>query len=136
MADTITLKLVTPGAKLFDGEATSFVAPGKDGEFGILPGHDPWLVALGMGLLKVVTPGGDEQTFFLSGGYCRIDSDQVDILAEICESSLDINLERAKAAHARAQERVTEAMKNEDIDVFRAEAALRRALSRIDIGGD
>lgn len=135
MADTLTLKLVTPHRLLFSGDVKSFVAPGKNGEFGIMPGHDPWLVALGMGPLTITSATGEEQSFFLNGGFCQIDDDKVDILGEVCEAAADIDLERAEGAKKRAEERIKIAAKDDHIDLIRAEMALHRALYRLDLAG-
>ncbi|MDP8222815.1 MAG: F0F1 ATP synthase subunit epsilon [Candidatus Lernaella stagnicola] len=135
MADTLIVKVVTPAQKLYDGEAGSIVAPGKQGEFGILPGHDPWLVALGMGPLHIQNAKGESWAFFLNGGYCRIDDNHVEVLAETCESADKIDMERAAAAKGRAEERIKASAKDEDVDMMRAEAALRRALYRLEVAG-
>jgi F-type H+-transporting ATPase subunit epsilon len=136
MAETLKLKLVTPHRRLFDGAAAAFIAPGKEGEFGVMPGHDPWFVALGMGRLVVTKAGGGESAFFVNGGYCQIDEDQVDILAEVCEASDQIDVERARAARQRAEDRIKAAPKDDAIDLIRAELALRRALYRLEVAGN
>ncbi|NLH47959.1 MAG: F0F1 ATP synthase subunit epsilon [Myxococcales bacterium] len=133
MADTITVKLVTPHRLLFDDKATSVVGPGKNGEFGVLPGHDPWFLGLGMGLLVITSPNGDVKRYFLNGGFCQIDDDNVVILAEVCEPSSEIDVERALAAKKRAEERLKSAGKDETLDYVRAEMAMRRALHRLEI---
>jgi F-type H+-transporting ATPase subunit epsilon len=131
MADTLMVTLVTPHRRLFDGMAKSFLAPGKNGEFGILPGHDPWVVALGMGALTVTPAEGPDEAFFLNGGFCQIDEDKVEILAEIAEVATEIDVERAAAAKKRAEERIKEALQDDDVDLMRAEMALRRSLMRL-----
>jgi len=128
MADTLKLQVVTPHRLVFEGDVDGFIAPGQEGEVGILPGHDPWFILMGMGPLKV----GAKQ-FFVNGGFCQVDSDHVRILAEIGERAEDIDVERAKAAKDRAEKRLGDALKNSEIDVVRAELALRRALYRLDI---
>jgi F-type H+-transporting ATPase subunit epsilon len=120
---------------LFEGPAAEFIAPGRAGEFGVLPGHDPWFVALGMGPLSITEPKGQAKEFFLNGGYCQIDDESVVILAETCEPALKIDVERAKAARQRAEDRIKNAPKDDSIDVARAEAALTRALARLEIAG-
>lgn len=136
MADTLSVKLITPTRKLYEAEAVNIIAPGANGEFGILPGHDPWMVALGMGPLVIHTPQGDTERFFTNGGFCQIDEDNVVILAEVCESALDIDTQRAEAAKTRAEERIIIAPKDDSINLMRAEVALRRALYRLNIVDD
>lgn len=135
MADTLTLTIVTPHAKLFDGPAIGFVAPGKVGVFGVMPGHDPWFVALGTGPLVVNKTANENKEFFINGGYCQIDDDRVSLLAEVAEPSDKIDVERAKSAKQRAEERLKNAPKDDSIDVLRAEMALHRALYRLELAG-
>ncbi|HPQ69246.1 MAG TPA: F0F1 ATP synthase subunit epsilon [bacterium] len=136
MADTLSVKLVTPTRKLYEAEATNIIAPGANGEFGIMTGHDPWMVALGMGPLKIQNTNGELEQFFTNGGFCQIDEDKVVILAEVCEASIHIDVTRAENAKKRAEERIAASPKDDSIDLLRAEAALRRALYRLDIAGD
>lgn len=131
MADTMSVKLVTPTRSYFSGEVTQIVASGADGEFGLMPGHDPWMVALGMGPLTITGADGEQHLFFTNGGFCQVDDDNVVILAEVCEQDNDIDIERAEEAKQRAEERLDS--KEPDVDLLRAEAALKRALYRLDI---
>jgi len=133
MADKLSVKLVTPTRRLYEAQAASIVAPGEKGQFGVMPGHDPWMVALGMGPLVIVSPEGEEKQYFTNGGFCQVDDDKVVLLAEVCEAAQEIDIERAQAAKKRAEERIKEAAKNPSIDQLRAEAALRRALYRLDL---
>jgi len=131
--ETINVKLVTPTRKLYEATATAVVAPGQEGQFGVMAGHDPWFVALGMGPLVINKPGGGEEHFFLNRGFCQIDENQVIILAEVGEFAHEIDVERAQAARKRAEDRLKIAFRDETIDQLRAEAALRRALYRLDL---
>jgi F-type H+-transporting ATPase subunit epsilon len=133
MADKLSVKLVTPTKRLFEATASSLVAPGANGQFGVMPGHDPWMVALGMGPMTIVTTEGEEKHYFTNGGFCQIDDDKVVLLTEVCEAAHEIDVERAQAAKKRAEERIKEAPKDPNIDQLRAEAALRRALYRLDL---
>ena len=135
MADTLHIKLVTPTRKIYEADADSIVAPGVEGEFTLLPGHDPWMVALGMGEMVIASVGTEDKFFFTSGGFCQIDEDNVVVLAEVCEPSLEIDTERAEAAKKRAEERIQKSTSDETIDILRAEIALKRALFRLDIAG-
>jgi F-type H+-transporting ATPase subunit epsilon len=133
MADKLSVKLVTPTRRLYEAQAASVVAPGVKGQFGIMPGHDPWMVALGMGPMTIVSPEGEEKLYFTNGGFCQVDDDKIVLLAEVCEAAHEIDVERAQAAKRRAEERIKEAPRNPSIDQLRAEAALRRALYRLDL---
>lgn len=103
------------------------IAPGVEGELGILPRHTPLLTMLKPGELRV-KKGGEEISIFVSGGFLEVQPDKVLILADAAERAEEIDLERAEAARRRAQERL--AMRGSEVDMARAEAALRRALVR------
>jgi F-type H+-transporting ATPase subunit epsilon len=71
----------TPIEEVFSGTALSVVGPGVEGEFGILPGHTPFLTALQRGTVVVTTPEG-EQRFRITGGFTEVRDDRVVILAD------------------------------------------------------
>jgi F-type H+-transporting ATPase subunit epsilon len=109
------------------------VAPGTYGEFGVLPGHTSFLTTLKMGMLRYTDAGGSERIVFVNGGFAEVLPKKVTILAESAERRRDIDVERAKAAVKRAEERLREAGKREDYDFRRAQVALQRALARLKI---
>lgn len=79
--DRLTVSLISPEATVFEGEATSLVAPAWDGEVGILPHHAPMVALLGKGELRVST-GGAERRFEIEGGFFQVVDDTVTILSE------------------------------------------------------
>jgi F-type H+-transporting ATPase subunit epsilon len=111
------------------------VAPGAYGEFGVLPGHTTFLTTLQTGMIRYQEQGGSEQVVFVNGGFAEVMQDTVTVLAESAELRQEIDVERAKAAMKRAEERLTEASKKEDIDFRRAQVALQRAITRLKIAG-
>ena len=104
------------------------------GEFGVLSGHTPFLSSLKIGSVRYVDAGGTERLVFVSGGFAEALPGKVTILAESAERRRDIDQERAKAALARAKERL--ATETEDVDIIRAEAALARAMYRLKMCGN
>jgi F-type H+-transporting ATPase subunit epsilon len=72
---------------------------------------------------------------FVNGGFAEVMLNTVTVLAESAERRKDIDVERAKAAMKRAEERLAEATKREDIDFRRAQVALQRAITRMKISG-
>jgi F-type H+-transporting ATPase subunit epsilon len=84
-----------------------------------------------MGVIRYADPKGQERYVFVSGGFAEALPDKVTVLAESAERRKDIDLERAKAAMQRAQERLQKT--SEDVDFVRAKAALERALYRMRI---
>lgn len=129
MAGNIYLEIVTPEKKVVSEEAQIVMAPGSQGEFGVLVGHTPFLTTLKLGNIRYIDAKGTERYVFVSGGFAEALPDKVTVLAESAERRKDIDVERAKAALARAQERLES--KARDIDFTRARAAMQRALYRM-----
>ncbi|QLA15183.1 F0F1 ATP synthase subunit epsilon [Desulfolutivibrio sulfoxidireducens] len=129
MAKQLRLEVVTP-ERLVLAKSVDYVgAPGLLGEFGILPGHVPFLSALGIGSL-LYKLGGKNYYVFLSGGFAEISGDKVMVLAEVAELPEEIDLDRAKRSRERAERRL-EAERRERIDYVRAKAALQRSIMRM-----
>ena len=129
MDNTITLAVVTPYGLIFSGDVDEITAAGSEGEFGVLPGHAPFLTTLRIGMLSCKR-GSENSIFFVSGGYAEVMPGKVTILADSAERSEDIDVERARTAMKRAEERLKQA---EKIDFARATAALERATIRVQI---
>ena len=130
MAGNIRLEVVTPEKYVVDEEVQIVVAPGSLGEFGVLIGHTPFLTTLKTGVMHYTDASGTQRYVFVSGGFAEALPDKMTVLAESAERRKDIDVDRAKAAMERAQERLAQS-KAEDIDFNRAKAALERALHRI-----
>ena len=135
MAGNLSLEVVTPDKSVVSDEAQIVVAPGAYGEFGVLPGHTTFLTTLKIGMIRYKDQGGNERIIFVNGGFAEVMLDTVTVLAESAERRRDIDVERAKAALKRAEQRLAEASKREDIDFRRAQAALQRAIARMKIAG-
>lgn len=131
MAENIKIEIVTPEKYVVSESAQIVMAPGSLGEFGVLPGHTPFLTSLQVGKVRYRDTGGTERFVFVSGGFAEALPEQVTILAESAERQEDIDYERAKAAYDRAQERLES--RKESMDYTRARAALQRALTRMRI---
>lgn len=129
MGNKILLEIVTPHGLIYSGEVDEVTAKGSEGEFCVLPGHVPYVTTLKVGMLMCKT-GKEAVNFFVNWGYAEIVADKVLILADSAEKSEEIDVERAKEAIKRAEER----LKNcEECDFHRAEASLERATTRIQI---
>ena len=130
MAKNIKLEVVTPEKSIVSEEAQIVMAPGSEGEFGVLIGHTPFLTTLKTGTVHYTDADGKQKFVFVSGGFAEALPDKVTVLAESAERRRDIDVDRAKAAMERAQSRL-DREKDENIDFLRAKAALERALHRI-----
>lgn len=82
MADVLDVRVVSPEAVVFEGQAVSLVVAAWDGKLGVLPGHAPLIALLGGGDLDLDLPDGGSETFFLDRGVIKVENDQVTILSE------------------------------------------------------
>jgi F-type H+-transporting ATPase subunit epsilon len=130
MADTFQLEIVTPEKKVVETQAEEMQIPGKNGYLGVLPGHAPLITELAVGEIKY-REGGNEQTLAVAWGFAEVLPDKVTILAETAERPNEIDVDRARKAKERAEERLTSG--NTEVDVERALDALQRAEVRIDV---
>jgi len=133
MAGNIMLEVVTPDRSVVSDEAQIVVAPGEYGEFGVLIGHTSFLTTLKVGMLRYRDKAGTERIVFVNGGFAEVLPYKMTVLAESAERRRDIDVERAKNALKRAEERLAATGKKEDVDFRRAEAALKRAIARLKI---
>jgi len=127
----LKLDIVTVERLVYSEDVDMVIAPGIDGEMGILPRHAPLLTALTYGELRVKR-GDDEDSFAISGGFMEVQPDRVTVLADTAERAEEIDLERAEAARRRAEDRL-QVMADEKVDFAKAEAALRRSMIRIKV---
>ncbi|MEW6074382.1 MAG: F0F1 ATP synthase subunit epsilon [Planctomycetota bacterium] len=137
MAADLTLRIITPSAIVLDTTVSAVRVPAVDGSMGVLSRHAAMITALDVGLLSY-TAGGEERTIFVSGGFAEVRENTVRVVSEAGERPADIDEARAKEAERRARERLDEARAargKSDIDIVRAEAALRRALLRQKVRG-
>ena len=125
------LEIITAERQVFSDEVDMVVAPGIDGQLGILPRHAPLMTMLKPGALTVRKAGEEDMYVAVSGGFMEVLGNRVSILADACERSDEIDEERAQQAVQRAQERL--ASRSEDMELERAMASLRRAQVRVDL---
>jgi F-type H+-transporting ATPase subunit epsilon len=126
----LKLEIATPQGLVVSTDVDEVVAPGPRGEFGALPGHTPFVALLDIGEVRYRL-GHTEEVLAVAGGFVEVQPDRVTILAEACERPQEIDVERARAALARAEARL--GGDTTEIDFARAEAALRRALNRLQV---
>ena len=128
----LTLRVITPDRIALDHQVSAVTIPGVDGQIGILPRHAPMIAALDTGLLRY-KENGATRVMFVSGGFAEVRSDTVRVVTEAGEKPEEIDEARAKAAEARARERLsgTKAQGGDALDLIRAEFALRRAIMRL-----
>ena len=101
---TIHVDIVSAEGEIFSGAASMVFAPGTDGELGIAPRHAPLLTLLKAGEVRVQTPDGQEQHFFVGGGALEIQPSRVTVLADTALRAKDLDEAAALAAKQRAEE--------------------------------
>ena len=128
----LRLTVVTPEREVLRVEdADIVIAPGVEGQLGILPRHAPLITQLEPGAL-IARRGGDSSSLIVTGGFLEVMNNEVTVLADASERSDEINLERAQAARERAQREMFEARSSGDDQMLAASRiAMLRALARI-----
>lgn len=127
------LEIITPSRVVYRDQATSLSAPGVQGGFQVLYNHAPLLAAIEIGELKVKDKDGNDSLYATSGGFVEVNNNKVVVLADSVERATEIDVERAKRAKQRAEERLQ--AQNHSIDQARAEASLMRAMNRLRLAG-
>lgn len=102
----LSLSVVTPEGQAFHGEAEAVVLPGSEGEFGVLPGHEPFLTALKIGPMTIRKAGGEELHAAVSQGFAEVHDDQVSVMVGTCEFAHEIDRTRAEIAAERARQQL------------------------------
>jgi F-type H+-transporting ATPase subunit epsilon len=127
---TMLLEIITAERIVYSDEVDVVVAPGVEGELGILPYHASLMTMLQPGEL-IIRKGGQENYLAVTGGFLEVMNNKVTVLADAAERSEEINEERAQAAMKAAQERL--AQRGADVDLEQAMAAVRRAQVRLNV---
>ena len=124
----VRLDIVTAEGVVYSEEVDIVVAPGVEGQLGILPHHTPLMTTLEEGEL-IVRKDGEEFSLAISGGFLEVRPDRVIVLADAAERAEEIDLARAEEAKRRAEKRLSH--RTPETDASQAEAALRRSLIRL-----
>lgn len=129
MAEKFKLRMITPDEPFFEGDCDFLEFTTTEGEIGIYAKHIPLTCILEPCVMRIHCDG-EEKKAAVMGGFAEILKDQVTVLAEDAQWPDEIDLERAKEAKKRAEDRLN--AKEENMDVLRAEVALKRAIARIE----
>ena len=125
-------EVVTAERMVFEDDVEMVVAPGIDGQLGILPHHAPLMTALSYGELVLQRAGREDEYIAIGGGFMEVGPDHVIVLADSAERAEEIDIARAEEAQRRAEETMAQ-QQREEVDFARAEAALRRSLIRLKV---
>jgi F-type H+-transporting ATPase subunit epsilon len=126
------LEVVTAERKVFEDDVSMVVAPGIEGQLGILPHHAPLMTALTYGELHIEREGQEDVFIAIGGGFMEVGPRHVIVLADSAERADEIDIARAEEARQRA-ERTMSQVQREDVDYAQAEAALRRSMIRLKV---
>jgi F-type H+-transporting ATPase subunit epsilon len=128
---TIRCEIVSQDRTVFTGDVDIVVLPGAAGEMGILPGHAPVLTSLKLGVIKV-RHKGQEEIFTVAGGIAEVQPKIVTVLADAAENVQEIDVARADAARARAEEVLAKGLPADTDTYLAMEAALRKSNLRLE----
>lgn len=128
MAEMFELKIIEPDGMFYEGQASFLEFASVMGEMGVYANHIPLTTILAPGVVKIHNDGQVKKAAVM-GGFIEIQKDRITVMAENAEWPDEIDVERAKAAKKRAEERLQK--KETGLDMARAEAALKRAMARI-----
>ena len=129
MAMTVHCDIVSAEKQLFSGLVELVVAAGVEGDLGVMPGHAPLLTRLKPGPVRVKKQNGDEEVFYVSGGFLEVQPKLVTMLADTAERAQDMDGAQAEEAKQRAKEALEG--KNADMDYSRAAITLAEASARL-----
>jgi len=132
MAEKLKLELVSPERKLLYIEVDEVVAPGVEGDFGVLPGHTPFLTALSIGELIYKYDGNTEYAA-IDRGFLEVNEDKVIVLAESAELGREIDLEEAIRRKVEIEQALNESRKADSDKFVKMEIELKKELTRVSI---
>jgi len=125
-------EVVTAERKVFEDDVTMLVAPGVEGQLGILPQHAPLMTALSYGELQIKREGQEDIFIAIGRGFMEVGPYHVIVLADSAERADEIDIARAEEARQRAEKTMAR-IQREDVDYAEAEAALRRSIIRMKV---
>lgn len=130
--EKLMLEIVTPEKRVVREEVDEVVCPGIEGEFGVLPGHTPFLTTLKIGELSYRI-GNETKFIAITWGYAEVDAGRVEILADMAETAEEIDLRRAEEAKARAESKLRGVP--DEVEFEHEQVALEKAIIRIQVAG-
>ena len=134
----LTFELVSPQARVFEGDVEMVVIPAVTGEIGILPRHAPLIAQLAIGRVRALAPDGGWLSFAVADGFAKVQFNKVIILADAAEEANAIDIPRVERALERATRRLEmyhqgTVPEGEEVDPYREQLAIRRARNRLKV---
>mgnify|MGYP002715566639 CR=1 FL=1 len=135
--ELIKVVIVTPNGICYEHYAQILVLDAIDGEIGIMANHQPIVIPLAIGEVRVKRQASSDEKMdkvAVNGGYLEFSNNTATVIADSAERGRDIDLARAESAKERAERHLREAQEKQDeVSRARAEVALRRAINRIKV---
>jgi len=129
MGISVHCDIVSAEEEIFSGRVEMVIAAGLEGDLGVAPGHAPLLSALKPGPIRVIKQGGEEEVFYVSGGYLEVQPNVVTILSDSAQRAADMD----EAAALEAKQDAEKALANQsgDFDYSKAASQLAEAAARL-----
>ncbi len=127
---SIRLDIVSAEKELFSGDCEAVFAPGMMGELGIMPRHSPLVTRLKPGTVRAQMAGGEEQSFYVSGGILEVQPHVVTVLSDTGHRAEDLDEAAALEAKETAERMLAD--RNTDVDEAMARAELAQAVAQIE----
>jgi F-type H+-transporting ATPase subunit epsilon len=129
MGISVHCDIVSAEEEIFSGRVEMVIAAGQEGDLGVAPGHAPLLSALKPGPVRVIKQGGEEEVFYVSGGYLEVQPNVVTILSDSAQRAADMDEAAALEAKQAAEKEL--ANQSGDFDYSRAASQLAEAAARL-----
>lgn len=129
MTSTIHCDIVSAESEIYSGDATMVIVPGEQGDLGVTPKHAPLLTRLRAGEVRVQTPDGGEEHFYVSGGLLEIQPHVVTVLSDTASRAADVDEAAALEAKAAAERALAD--KTAGMEVAEAQAQLAQAMAQL-----
>ena len=129
MGISVHCDIVSAEEEIFSGRVEMVIAAGLEGDLGVAPGHAPLLSALKPGPVRVIKQGGEEEVFYVSGGYLEVQPNVVTILSDSAQRAAD--MDEAAALEAKQEAERELANQSGDFDYSKAASQLAEAAARL-----
>ncbi|SDU36419.1 ATP synthase F1 subcomplex epsilon subunit [Pseudomonas pohangensis] len=129
MAITVHCDIVSAEEEIYSGLVEMVIAHGNLGDLGIAPGHAPLITDLKPGPIRIVKQGGDEEVFYISGGFLEVQPSMVKVLADTVLRAADMDEASAQAAVQTAEKALSE--KGAEFDYASASNRLAEAVAQL-----
>ncbi len=126
---TVHCDIVSAEGEIFSGLVEMVIAHGSLGDLGIALGHAPLITELKPGPIRLIKQGGEDEVFYISGGYLEVQPNMVKVLADTVQRAADLDEASAQEAVKAAEKALNE--KGADFDYGAAAARLAEAAAQL-----